>query len=179
MDTFFYLHVHSSGEIDSKTKIINKSIHPVEIDNIGLELSDWPADDLFQSWPAFLSTNRLAAKIIHRKFTGIDFQEVNRVVADYNFKAFYPGFHPGNYYWLKIYGEIGKDDFALFNRIYLVVSERTLQFLRDNHVTYAESDAISVPFSEYFDSDRKNFWIELERKRLAEKGLIKTNVERV
>ena len=172
MSTFFYLRVWSSGEIDSQTIVTDRSVHPFSISDVGLELSDWPADDLFQSWPAFFASCRLSSKIIHGKYTGIDFQQVSRINPDFNFKAFYPGFNTDQYLWLNINGELGKDDFALFNRMYLVVSEKALEFLRDNHVTHAESDEITIPFIEYFNSDRKNFWMEIERKKLEERGLL-------
>jgi hypothetical protein len=172
MAPIYYLHVCSSGEIDPQTKVVDKSIHPIVLDDVGLELSDWPADDLFQTWPIFFTTSRLAAKIAHEKFSSIDLHKVGRVVADFNFKAFYPDFNPGEYYQLNIKGEIGKDDFALYNRMYLVVSEKALGFLRDNHVIHADADEITVPYDEYFNSERKNFWLELERKKLIEKGLV-------
>ncbi len=142
-------------------------MHPYTITNVGIEMSDWPEDDLFQTWPVFFMSNRLCAKTKHGRYSGIDFQPVHRIHGDYNFSAFYPGFEFDQYFLLNISDKVGRDDFALYKRMYLVVSEKALAFLRSNHVVRAEADEIDMPFDKYFGSDRKDFWLHLSNELIV------------
>jgi hypothetical protein len=155
----YYLHLWASGEFDAETKIIDRNIHPPKIADLGLELSNWPEDDLFQTWPAYFASNRLCAKIENSNLTGAKCLPVNRIKGDFNFNALYPDFSPDRYFQLEFGDQVGKDDFALYKQLYLIVSEQALVFLRNNHVTHAESDLINGTFDEYFTSEKKYFWM--------------------
>ena len=156
--SYYYLHVWTSNELDERTKIVDRNVHPVIIDDVGLELHDWPADDLFCSFPAFFTSDRLKSKIVYAKFTGIEFSLIKRVCGSLNFKANYPKDILPNYFLAKINGQPGKDDFGLWKKLYLVVSEKALIFLRDNHVTHAQSCKIEIKLDEFFKSEILNFW---------------------
>ena len=155
----YYLHVWPAGELDPETKIIDRTVHPPAMTDIGLELSDWPDDDLFQAWPIYFASNRLCAKINNSRLTGVKSLPVNRIKGDYNFNAFYPNCSPDRYFQLILGDQVGKDDFALFNGLYLIVSEPALVLLRNNHVTYAEADEITLPFEDYFAQEKHKFWL--------------------
>lgn len=77
----------------------------------------------------------------------------------YDFSDNYPGAELGKFWLLDFTGKCGIDDFALWNGLYLVISNIGLDFLRDNGVTNAESDEIKEDFESYFTSEKKNFWL--------------------
>ncbi|MFZ5970714.1 MAG: hypothetical protein ACOYXA_03905 [Bacteroidota bacterium] len=156
---YYYLHVWAGSELDKETEVIDRSVHPFIVDNVGLEIDYWPADDLFATFPIFLVTEKLRAKLIYEKFEDLEFRKILRMSKGLNFQDNYPDAEIPKYWWLIVNGKAGVDDFGLWNRMYLVVSEKALEFLRDNQVTHAESQEITGSLDEYFQSDKKNFWM--------------------
>lgn len=152
----YYLNVCSQGEHDTQTKYDSQNGMAI---NIGLVLNDWPEDDLFQSYSEFFVTNRLASKLVYWQLTGFELEEI-RVNIEPGFTTRYEGFKPDKYFHFKITGQPEKDDFFLWNRSYLIVSEKALVFLRNNHVIYAKADEIQVPLHDYFNSEKMYFWME-------------------
>ena len=157
---FYYLHVWSVLDLDGKvTTFKDRSVHPPIIDKVGLKLDFWPADGLFTIWPLFFVDERLRSCITYRNLTGVSFEKVTQIKQGLNFAELYKDSILPPFYWrMNINGQPLVDDFALWNKTYLVVSEKNLTFLRDNHVIHAEADEIDVPLKEYFTSNRKDFW---------------------
>lgn len=156
---YYYLHIWAGGDLDKETEVVDRSVHPFIVDDVGLEIDYWPADDLFKTFPIFLVTEKLRSKLVYEKFSDLQFREVLRISKGYNFKSNYNDAELPKYWWMIINGQAGVDDFGLWNKMYLVVSEKSLDFLRDNQVTHAESQEITLSLEEYFQSDRKNFWM--------------------
>lgn len=177
MKRFYYLNVVACNEFDDQTEIIDKSVRPFVFANVGLVIDIWPWDDLFTSWPEFFASYRLGVLINYWKFSGVKTTLVERISIGANFRDNYPERSPDRYFWMNIDGEVGQDDFALYNRGYMVVSEKALIFLRDNHVIHAEADEITVPFDEYFNSNRKDFWLDLKRKKREEPGYLHQKID--
>jgi hypothetical protein len=167
-EKFYYLAIWSALELDhSVTKILDSSVHPPMIGQVGLEIDFWPADDLFQVWPIFFVTERLRSILKSKsKFAEkIEFSKTVSVKKGQNFVALYPDSVLPDFYWkIDISGIPGVDDFGLWNRMCLVVSEKALKLLRNNHVTHAEADLIEGDIDGYFQSDRKNFWLKKDLK---------------
>lgn len=164
MKKFYYLHIWSVQGFDSSCTEFDNSVHPPKIGNVGLEIDFWPADDFFEVGPAFFITERLRSFFVFRAkiFEKISFRKTISIKKGLNFEALYPDAELPHYYWkVNIEGKAGTDDFGLWdNRPYLVVSQRGLDFLRYNNVTHAEADLIDVDIDDYFQSDRKNFWLK-------------------
>ena len=76
------------GELGSKTKL-DTSTHPPRVSYLNFELDNWFGDDLFQSFPCFVVTNRLRQEIESIKATGVKFGKLELTLSD-NFKALYP-----------------------------------------------------------------------------------------
>ena len=151
------MHVWSQGEHDSETQYdgLNSSVI-----NVGLELYDWPDDDLFQSWSEFFVTNRLASKLSCSGLTGFNLSPVARISKNFGFENMYPDFDTDKYYYLKLNRNTGQTDLSLWNNSDLVVSSKALSFLRKNNVSHAESDMIVPSIEAYFNSDKMYFWME-------------------
>jgi hypothetical protein len=157
MYNLFYLHVWSQGEHDSDTQYDSLNRSAI---NIGLELYDWPDDDLFQSWSEFFVTNRLASKLSCSGLTGFELSPVARVSKAFGFSNMYPDFETDKYYHLKLNRNKGQSDLSLWNNSDLVVSSKALSFLRKNNVLHAESDIILPSIEAYFNSDKMYFWMK-------------------
>ncbi|MBK8968878.1 MAG: hypothetical protein R3D58_12950 [Saprospiraceae bacterium] len=158
MKEFHYLHVWGITGFDQKTQyeageLVNK-------EDVGLEIDFWPSDDLFYFPPLFFCTERLRAKLLNKGFQKLAFHKVSRIEKGGNFKSNFPDVELPPYYWeIRFDGIVGTDDFALWENTFLVVSDTALNFLRDNHVTHAESDLITSEFDQYFNSSKKFFWM--------------------
>ena len=159
MKNFFYLHIWTEGETDSQTNVLDNKVHPIKLGNIGLEINDWYKDDLFRTFPLFICTERLKNLLTYEEFKSVDLTLIHRVNPGLDFSDNYPNAELGRFWLMEFTGECGKDDFALWKGLYLVVSEKALHFLRDNGVTHAESDEIVEDFESYFSSEKKNFWM--------------------
>lgn len=81
-----------------------------------------------------------------------------RIESGSNFRSNYPDAELPTYWWMKVNGQAGMDDFGLWNRMYLVVSEKALTFLRDNHVAHAEAQELLEAWMNIFNH-KKNFWM--------------------
>lgn len=171
---FFYLHTWSMTGFDDQTINENKDTQTVE--NIGIMIDFWPADDLFSIAPLFFVTERLRSILKSKKFPELEFKKITRIVRGSNFVANFPDAELPDWYWeIKINGNIGVDDFSVWQNSFLIVSERALHLLRDNHVTHAEADLIEIPFENYFNSSKKYFWMPDNMKHYFEKMDAKKN----
>lgn len=159
MDSFHYLHLWVSADTDADTKILDKEFHPIKLGDVGLVFQDWYKDDFFKTFPVFICTDRLKSLLVYEGFQNLKFTAVDRVKSGHDFDHNYPGAELGKFWLFETTGKCGIDDFALWQGLYLVVSQNGLDFLRDNGVTHAESDQIIGDFESYFASDRKNFWM--------------------
>jgi hypothetical protein len=164
---FYYLHVTSSHSyvinqtsLDSTGKqIIMPDLMP------RLVINEWLPDDLFSESLIFFVTERLRSLLIYNRFKDLKFDKINHIEKGGGFSSKYPDTELPPFYWrLEIGGVAGQDDFGVFD-YEMVVSQKALDFLRNNRVTHAEADEITVPLAEYFDSPRKYFWMQDERIR--------------
>jgi hypothetical protein len=158
---YYYLHVWGVLDFDySKTEYVDRNLHPPVLGNVSLEIDSWPTDDLFQIWPLYFVTERLRSILTHAGYSELKFTKTKGVKAGQNFRPIFGDSELPKYYWrMDVEGIPGRDNFGLWDRLYLVVSEPALQLLKDNFVYHAEADLISVSYSEYFSSHRKDFWM--------------------
>jgi hypothetical protein len=160
---FYYLHVLP---IDGSI-VCPPSCADQQYTQLGLIFDSWQRDDLscFELGRFFV-TERLRSLLEYKDFSGLKFTKVTNLEKGGGFLDKHPGAVLPSFYWLmEVQGIAGKDDFGIFYYHEMVVSQKALDFLRDNHVTHAEADEITVPLAEYFDSPRKYFWMQDERIR--------------
>jgi hypothetical protein len=104
--------------------------------------------------------------LLDKQFSGLKFSKIERLQKGGGFLEKYPYAELPPFYWLmEVESEAYTNDFGIFDLYEMVISQTALNFLRDNHVTHAESDEITVPLEEYFNSPRKYFWMKDERVR--------------
>jgi hypothetical protein len=126
--SYYILDPEVPGELGSKTKL-DTSTHPPRVSALNYELNNWLGDDLFQSFPCFVVTNRLRQKLESHKATGIKFAELELTLSD-NFRELHPNTKAPECSWLKVVGKAGEDDFGLSSDFRLVVSESALSVLK-------------------------------------------------
>jgi hypothetical protein len=133
---FYALDPEVAGELGKNT-VMNTSVHPPEVSKLHYELDAWLGDDLIQSFPCYLVTERLKRKMESASMVGVAFAPVEFNVSA-NFKDRHPSKAVPNFTWLKITGSAGKDDFGVEAHGRLVVSERALKLIQDFSLNHCE-----------------------------------------
>jgi len=131
-----YIDPEVSGGIGDKT-VLDNSVHPPIVQDLHYEFDGWLGDDIIESFPAYLVTEKLKQKIENTNFTGYLFSDV-LVTTSPVFKDIHPNTNLPKFYWLKVYGEAGVDDFGIGIGNRLVISERVIDILSLFSVTSAD-----------------------------------------
>ena len=125
---FYKLEPEVSGEMGGNTEL-DVSTHPPKVSKLHYHLDFWLGDDLLETFPCFLVTDKLRAVIEEMKATGAAFGEVEVSFGE-EFRERYPGGPLPRLSWLKPIGVPCRDDFGLVDTASLVVSERLWDAMR-------------------------------------------------
>ncbi|MEX2172315.1 MAG: hypothetical protein WD851_23545 [Pirellulales bacterium] len=124
---FWKLHPEVAIEIEEGT-IMDPSVHPPIVEKLSVRFEGWLGDDLLETFPCFLVTDRLRHAIEATGFTGCSFDEVE-VSKSEEFDEMYPGRELPRFWWMKIPGMAAKDDFGISTDHCLVVSQRVFDLI--------------------------------------------------
>jgi hypothetical protein len=89
----------------------------------------WFGDEIVESTPCYIVTERLANTIRAYGLTGVSFDQVDVESSDV-FEELRPDKSLPPFVWMKVYGTKMKDDFFFAGYGRLVVSERALEVIR-------------------------------------------------
>lgn len=135
---FYTCEPQYSGDYGENTVYQGKrSDHPCVVSHLHYEFNRWPQDDLQGCTFHYIGTERLrrALEALHPPVTGIEFAEVEISGDDQEFKHVWRDGRPdsalGKWYWFKITGKAGLDDFGGGPTEDLVISERVVSILLD------------------------------------------------
>ncbi len=149
----FYLYeVEASGSYGDNTVYVgDPKSHPPVISHLHYEFSLWPEEDLQAAVFHFIGTERLrtALEALRPPVTGIEFAEVEISGDEDEFERMERQGRPdsalGKWYWFKITGRPGVDDFGCLRWAKLVISERVKELLIERKMV----TSVSYSFSEY------------------------------
>ena len=117
--------------------IADTSIHPPIIKILEYQFSGWSGDDLLTSFPCFIVSERLAKEIESSNLTGYEMAPVEITKSD-EFTEFFPNTELPNFKWLKIKGTINKNDFAINDKLRLVVTDAAYKLLNKFNLNECE-----------------------------------------
>ena len=133
---FYQYEVQAAGDYGENTVYIGKrSDHPRVVSHLHYEFNIWPEDDLQRCIFHYIGTERLrqALEVMQPPVAGIEFDDVEISGDDGEFKHVWREGRPdsalGKWYWFKITGQAGRDDFAVGPAGDLIISERVLSIL--------------------------------------------------
>jgi len=115
-------------------------VHPPDVDSLHYEFDGWPGDDLLESFPCFIISEKLKEMIGESELTGYEIGDVT-VSKSETFTELHPERELPDFYWLKIVGEPATDDFGLSEDHHLTVSQEALSVLQDANIAHAEREA--------------------------------------
>lgn len=125
---YYVLEPEVAGELGDGT-VLDAGQHPPTVSRLHYEFSGWLGDDLLQSFPCYIVTQRLSDAIAREGLTGCEFGIVH-VSTSSQFDALYPGRQLPTFAWLRPVGIAGRADFAVGKDHRLIVSSAALTMLR-------------------------------------------------
>jgi hypothetical protein len=137
-DYFWSLEPEVAGELGDGS-VLDTSVYPPVVMKLQYRLSGWLGDDLLESFPCYIVTERVAKELQSASFTGFQLDEVDLVMSD-EFNEKYPGCQLPQFRWLKVIGKAGVDDFGLSGEHKLVVSDRVLRAVRRHTLAQCDID---------------------------------------
>jgi hypothetical protein len=111
---------------------------PMLVQKLHYQFDGWLGDELLESTPCYIVSERLAHEIRRTKLTGMKFDEVEITKSD-QFRELYPDRQLPKFLWLKVEGEAGRDDFGIAPGLQLIVSERAFELLKRVGISHAAS----------------------------------------
>jgi len=143
---YYVLDPEVAGELGNNT-VMDVSVHPPLVSKLHYELDAWLGDDLIQSFPCYLVTERLKKHIENASLAGVSFAPVELELSA-NFKELHPSKTVPDFVWLNIFGKAGRDDFAVASDGRLVVSEPALKLLKNMTLKHCKiQDLKMITFS--------------------------------
>lgn len=112
-----------SGGLGPHTKM-DTSVHPPVVTELHYEVDAWLGDDLIQSFPCYLVSDRLASRLEEIRATGVKFAPAEVTTSDSFGKP--DDRDLPTFKWMKVVGKPGADDLGLTPDARLVVSEAIL-----------------------------------------------------
>lgn len=138
---YYHIEPEVAGGFGAHT-VIDRSSGKMVVRKLHYQFDGWLGDEILESTPCFIVSERLAREIDGAKLTGIKFDEVEVTTSD-QFKELYPNRQIPKFVWLKIEGQAERDDFGMAPGLRLVVSERANEVLK----RCGASNALVVPFA--------------------------------
>ncbi|MCR6641672.1 MAG: hypothetical protein NVV82_22445 [Sporocytophaga sp.] len=133
---FYKIDPEVPGQLGKETKY-DQSIMPWPITKLHVIFDGWLGGDLLKISSCFIVTKALMLELEKAKISGIEFENFKLEISDM-FKELYPNKELPQFYWLKIKGEAGKDDFGKAPKNKLIVSQNALNIL--NHFNLSDSE---------------------------------------
>lgn len=125
-----------AGGLGEQTQMDN-SFFPPLIKNLHYEFEGWLGDDILESFPCYIVTERLRDGIELEKLTGVSFDKV-LISKSETFLEFHPDKELPNFFWAKINGEPNRDDFFITEKNGLAISERAYSLLKKYNIDQAD-----------------------------------------
>lgn len=125
----YYIEAEVAGRLGENT-ILDTSRHPPIIKKFHYEFMGWMGDDLIETFPGYVVTERLRMAIENSGVTGIEFDRVE--ISHREECLIYSGSFDWKqpFYWAKVIGIFGIDDIALSKDFRMLVSEKAFQIIK-------------------------------------------------
>lgn len=130
-----YLEPEVAGEIGTDT-ILDNSVHPPIVTFLHFHFTGWLGDDILETFPCFIMSERLKNSIEEKKLKGISFDFVKVTKSD-DFVMTSINEHLPTFYWAKMNGSFGIDDFVIAKDFRLLVSDKAYEVICEFNITNA------------------------------------------
>lgn len=128
MTAYYQIEPEVAGGWGENT-VADTSVHPPVVHSLHYEFQGWLGDELLESFPCFLVSERVGHAIQAENLAGFSLEEVEISVSA-QLRELQGGSLPPRFYWLKVAGRAAQADFGISESHLLVVSEEALAVLR-------------------------------------------------
>ena len=136
MTTYYYVEPEVAGQLGEETEM-DRSVHPPKVTHLQYEFHGWLGDDLLTTVSNYIVSEELMESITSSELTGCEVCNVEVAKSD-EFKQLQSDTDLPDFYWLRIIGKAGEDDFGIADNNRLVVSEDALLLLEDVTIDQAK-----------------------------------------
>ncbi len=137
----FELEPEVSGEWGENT-VVNTSIHPPVVHELHYVFTGWLGDDLIESFPCYIISERLARYLSHTQLTGFKLSTVEVTKSD-EFQTSYQDSAFPSFTWLQITGDISSDFYISSSGI-LVVTKAGLDALKMFNLSHCDISIVAT-----------------------------------
>jgi hypothetical protein len=139
---FYVLDPEVAGGWGPNTKFTRVPGKPLVIHTMDYEFDDWLGDELLQTDPVFIVTQRLADRLQARGLNGYFLKPVE-VSKSEEFLDNCGNKELPEFAWLDIVGKAGGDDFGIHTDGRLVVSKTALDVIKTTQLDHCEVEEFS------------------------------------
>jgi hypothetical protein len=133
---YFKIEPEVAGGFGART-VLSTECFPPKVHQLHYEFDGWQGDAILATFPCYIISYEAKTRLEARNLTGADFDNVEISVSE-QFKELYPQTKLPNFFWLKITGSPGVDDFGIGTDHMLVISERVRTELEGLGIAHAE-----------------------------------------
>jgi hypothetical protein len=123
-----------AGQLGKNT--IFNNTHPPTVKNLHYEFDGWLGDDILESFPCFICSERLMLYLKNSGLTGFEFRECEITQSD-QFIDLYPDLELPKFYWFVVNNNSDSDFFLLSNAS-LIVSGNGLAALKKFQISHCD-----------------------------------------
>ena len=135
MIMYRYLEPEVAGGMGDDT-ILDNSVHPPIVKFLHYRFSGWMGDDILETFPCFIFSERLKNAIENNKLKGISFDSV-KISKSEDFEMTSINLELPQFYWGKINGLFGTDDFVIAKDLRLLVSNSAYGIINQFNISNA------------------------------------------
>lgn len=135
MPDYYQLEPEVAGQLGEECEM-DRSVHPPDVTKLHYEFHGWQGDDLLTTVANFIVSDPVRESLTSRDLSGYTIDDVT-VSKSPEFDELYPDTDLPAFYWLKITGEPGEDDFGIADNNRLVISADALSVLEDATIDQA------------------------------------------
>lgn len=138
---YFYVEPEVAGGLGDHTIFGVRHPFPI-VAKLHYSFDGWLGDALLTSFPCFIVTEEARRRFEESGITGMRYDDV-KINASDRFHEMHPDQQLPRFFWMKIEGRAGREDFGLAPDHRLIASQRALDILRPlglNHASIEPAD---------------------------------------
>lgn len=139
---YYLLQPEVAGGFGQGTRL-DSTVHPPVVHRLNYQLEVWLGDELLETFPCYIVSERLADLIEQAGLSGALMADVD-VTQSEEFQELYPQRVVPSFRWLQVTGRPGHDDFGLDALAHLIVSQRALAVLEQATLAHCERESGST-----------------------------------
>ena len=125
-----------AGGLGVNTEVTRTPGQPIVIHTLHYQFNGWMGDELLESTPCYIVSEKMAEKLQQAQLSGFTLDEVETTKSE-QFRELYTDRELPRFLWLKVDGSAGQDDFGVTLDLQLVVSDRALETLVEVGISHA------------------------------------------